>query len=356
MTVSKYAEHFPKNLKITICLPMETNETFRDWAIVQELEADVLTLLLSRDQFPSAVILKYGDTFDVRFGKEGAEKRCSVIFADKAGLGTIKVRLTGEVSTGELREFFRIEAFIPFRHEVPKEQNLNALIGRLRKIKRERLASEAVRRAAFEEQQRIMVLRTAAGEFDSDDDKKAKKKDQKVEEFNPVDESWNDVSATLMNLSGGGIKYATSEPFKVDDLVLMEIFIPSNPPRIADCIAKVVFKNINYSIKGDKLHYNVALNFSVIDNRDRDAIVTHISHLELMRIRMKGSLPSINLDSGPKKRMSLLMKVVWTLLTLAIVLFIAWYAKNEVNSEIMDSFGKAVKEYREKTGTQNIWK
>ena len=356
MAVSKYAEHFPKDLKITICLPMEANETFRDWAIVQELEADVLTLLLSRDQFPSAVILKYGDTFDVRFGKEGAEQRCSVIFADKVGLGTIKVRLTGEVSTGELREFYRIDAFIPFRHEVPKEQNLNALIGKLRKRKRDRLATEAARRAAFEEEQRLLVLRTAAGEFDAGDDEQPKKKDQKVAVFNPVDESWDNVSAAALNLSGGGIKYVTSELFKAEDLVLMEIFIPSNPPRIADCIAKVVFKNINYSIKSDKLHYNVALNFVIIDDRDRDAIVTHIAHLELMRIRMKGSLPSINLDSGPRKRMSLLMKVVWALLALAVVLFIAWYSKNEVNNEIMDSFGNAVKQYREKTGTENLWK
>ena len=159
-----------------------------------------------------------------------------------------------------------------------------------------------------------------------------------------------------MNLSGGGIKFVTSELFKADNLVVMEIFIPSNPPRIMDCISKVVFKNINYSIKGDKLHYNVALNFVVIDDRDRDAIVTHIAHLELMRIRMKGALPSISLDTGPKKRMSLLMKVVWIFLSLSLVLFIVWYAKNETSSEIMDSFGKAVKEYREKTGTQNLWK
>jgi len=356
MTASKYAEYFSKDMKITICLPMENNETFRDWAIVQELQEDVLTLLLSRDQFPAAVKLKFGNTFDIRFGKEGAEQRCDAIFAGKTGMGTIKVRLSGEVGTGEHREFFRIDAFIPFRHEVTKEQNLNALIEKLRKRKKERLASETARRTAFEEEQRILVLRTAAGEFAAEDDEQLKKKDQKVEEFNPVDETWNDVNATAMNLSGGGIKYVTSEPFKIDDLVLMEIFIPSNPPRIADCISRVVFKNINYSIKAEKLHHNVALNFVVIDNRDRDAIVTHIAHLELMRIRMKGSLPSINLNTGPKKRISLLMKVVWTLLTLAVVLCIAWYSRNAANTEIMDSFGNAVKQYREKTGTQNLWK
>ena len=174
MSVSKYAEYFPKELKITICLPMENNETFRDWAIVQELQEDTLTLLLSRDQFPSSVILKFGDSFDLRFGKEGAEQRCSANFAGKTGLGTIKVRLNGEVGSGELREYYRIDAFIPFRYEVPKEQNLNALIGKWRKKKKDRLASEAERRAAFEEKQRLMIRRTAAGEYDAEGDEQPK--------------------------------------------------------------------------------------------------------------------------------------------------------------------------------------
>lgn len=358
--MSKYAEYFPAELKITICLPMDNNEVFRDWAIVEELQGDVLTLLLSRDELPAAVKLRAGVTFDLRFGKEGAGQRCSAFFAGNAGLGKIQVRLTGEVGTSELREYYRIDAFIPFRYEVPEEQNLDILIGRWRKIKRDRLADEVERRAAFDEKLRVLVLRTAAGEFDAEDDEQPKKKDHKVEEFNPVDETWDNVNATAMNLSAGGIKFITPEVFKADDLVLMEIFIPSNPPRIMDCISKVVFKNINYSIKGDKLYYNVALNFAIIDDRDRDAIVTHISHLELMRIRMKGSLPSFNLKSAPQKRISLLMKTVWILLALALVLCIAFYfylyTKNEVHNEIQDSFGNAVKKYREKTGTENIWK
>ena len=350
-----YAEFFTKGLKLTICIPMENSEMFRDWAIVETLEEDIVTLLMSRDELPSEVQLVDGLRFDLRFGKAGAGLRCGGFFAGKGAPGEIKVRLTGEVGTSELREFFRIDAFLPFRYQLSEEQNLDVLIGKWRKRKKKRLEEEAERREAFEEKQRERLFRVAVGELDDDGNEQVKSKERDVEEFNPVDETWDNVNATAMNLSAGGFKFVSSDVFKMDELVIMEIYIPTNPPRIMDCISRVVFKNNNNSIKDGKEYFNVALNFVLIDDRDRDSIVTHISHLESLRIRQKRQMRPVD-SRDAKKRISPFILALYIVGLLALIFLIVAYfyeythKKEQFGNEIQNTFGDAVRKYREKIG------
>ncbi len=350
--VEQYAEYFMSGLKITVCIPMENNELFRDWAIVEALDEDIITLRLSRDELPVEVHLIAGAMLDLRLGKDGMGFRCGGFFVEEVGAGEIKVHLTGEVGTNELREFFRIDAFIPFRYQFTKEQNLDVLIGTWRKSKKNRLAAEAERRDAFIEKQREMLFRAAAGEFDAEGREQVTNRPPDVEEFNPVDESWDDVNASAINISGGGFKFVTTDDFKIDELVVIEMFIPAAPPRIMDGIARVVFKNNNYSIKDGSEYFNVALSFVVIDDRDRDAIVSHISHLETMRIRQKGQLPFIDFRNTEKRR-SLVKTAIWIAFGVIFIYFASSYLfgySQRAHNEFEDMVGNAVRKYREQTG------
>ena len=90
-----------------------------------------------------------------------------------------------------------------------------------RKSKKIRLAAEVERRDAFIEKQRELLFRAAAGEFDADGREQVTNRQPDVEEFNPVDESWDDVNASAINISGGGFKFVTTDDFKIDELVVM---------------------------------------------------------------------------------------------------------------------------------------
>jgi len=163
--IEQYATYFTLGLKITVCIPMDNNELFRDWAIVEALEGNLLTLRMSRDELPVEVHLIAGTKLDLRLVKDKMGLRCSGSFDGEVGAGVIQVYLTGDVSTSELREFFRIDAFLPFRYQVTEEQNLDVLIGVWRKRKQIRLADEAGRREDFNEKQREKLFRVAAGEL-----------------------------------------------------------------------------------------------------------------------------------------------------------------------------------------------
>ena len=351
--VEQYATYFTDGLKITVGIPMDNNELFRDWAIVEALEENIITLKLSRDEFPVEVHLLVGIMLDLRLGKEGRGFRCSGLFVDEVGAGEIRVHLTGDVGTSELREFFRIDAFIPFRYQFTEEQNLDVLIGTWRKRKQNRLADEAERREVFNEKNRERLFRTATGEFDVEDREQAINKQQNVEAFNSIDDSWDNVNASATNLSAGGFKFVTTDVVKIGELVFIEMFIPATPPRIMESITRVVFKNKNYSFKDGKEYFNVALNFVLVDDRDRDAIVSHISHLESLRIRQKRQLSTFEVKSA-NKRVSPLKMAIWIAFLVVLIYFISSYfydySQRKGRNEIEDMFGNAVRKYREQTG------
>jgi hypothetical protein len=350
--MEQYAQYFTLGLKITVCIPMDNNELFRDWAIVEALEGNLLTLRLSRDELPVEVHLIAGTKLDLRLVKDKTGLRCDGSFAGYVASGIIQVYLSGDVSSSELREFFRIDAFLPFRYQFTEEQNLDVLIGSWRRRKQLGLVDEAERRDAFNERQRDRVLKAAAGELSAEDlGQGIKSRD--VEEFNPIDETWNNVNATSINLSAGGFKFVSSEVFKVGEYVVIEMFLPATPPRIMESITRVVFINNNYSFKDGKEFFNVALSFVIIDDRDRDAIVSHISHLESLRIRQKRYLPASKTNSS-KNPVSPLRMAIRVALLVTFIIFIAAYfydyiRRNEHN-EIGDMFGNAVRKYREQTG------
>lgn len=351
--IEQYATYFTHGLKITVCIPMDNNELFRDWALVEALDKNILTLKLSRDELPVEVHLIAGIKLDLRLVKDRAGFRCSGSFVGEVGAGVIQVQLTGDVGTSELREFFRIDAFLPFRYQFTEEQNLDVLIGVWRKRKQIRLADEAERRDVFSEKHRERLFRAAAGEFDTEGRDGVINKQPDIEEFNPVDETWDTVNATAINLSAGGFKFVTTDIFKIDELVFIEMFIPATPPRIMESITRVVFINNNHSFKDGKDYFNVAFNFVIIDDRDRDAIVSHISHVESLRIRQKRQLPIVDVQSE-NKRVSPLKMAIRIALFVVVIYYITtyfyYYAHQNIQNEIADVFGNAVRKYREQTG------
>jgi len=350
----EYAAYFLKGLKLTVCIPMGNNEVFRDWAVVESLEEDVITVRLSRDELPVKVHLIAGTLLDIRLGKVEPGFRCGGFFLEWIGAGLIQVHLTGSVLSCEQREFFRIDLFLPFRYELAKEQNLDVLIEMWRKKKQTRVADEAERREAFDERHRERLLRTVTGEFDPVEREGIISRQENAEEFNPVDETWDNVNATSMNLSAGGLMFVTSDVIEIDQLFFVEMFIPSTPPRIMDSIVRAVFKSNNYSIKDKKEYFNIALSFVLIDDRDRDAIVSHISHLESLRIRLKHQLPVSDITHNEDKNLSPLKIFISVLILMVLIyLFSSYffeYTMGKVHNDIQDLFGDAIRKYSGQTG------
>lgn len=166
--IEQYATYFPAGTKVGVGIPMQSGELFRDWALIQEIQEDVLQIQLSRDVLPADVDLQTGKVLEVRCGKEGKGYRCSGVFVSAGGEGNVWVRLTGDVNSNEMREFYRIDAFWPFKIEISKEQNPDAVLKEWRTRKQNRLAEENLRREELKDKRRDLLLRTAEGSLTSE--------------------------------------------------------------------------------------------------------------------------------------------------------------------------------------------
>ena len=55
-----YANYFSVGMKVGVGIPLANAGVFRDWAIIQEIDEDLVSIQLSRDQFPLNVSLHVG--------------------------------------------------------------------------------------------------------------------------------------------------------------------------------------------------------------------------------------------------------------------------------------------------------
>jgi hypothetical protein len=106
---------------------------------------------------------------------------------------------------------------------------------------------------------------------------------QEVAYNNQYYESWGTVTSLAVNISGGGLRIFTNENFTIDELVLLEAYVPSIS-SIVDIIARVVFADYGSCADINKAS-SVAMQFIFIDEFARSAINTHISNIQLKRIR-----------------------------------------------------------------------
>src|SRR6185369_10898115 len=238
-----YSRYFSSGMRVGVGIPMHNEELFRDWAIINEIEEDLVVLQLSRDVLPAEVDLQTGKILELRCGKEGKGYRCSGVYVSEGEAGNIHIRLTGDVNSNELREFYRIDAYLPFNVEMAKDNNLDAVLKEWRTRKKNRSEFETRCKEEFEYKRKDLIIRTAEGEFDVEDEDPAQKMVQQPivqeEVLELVDDSWKEAMAYAINLSAGGFKFVTDEQFELGNIVFQEVYLPANPARIMECVARV---------------------------------------------------------------------------------------------------------------------
>ena len=349
----QYAKFFPVGMKLGIGIPMKDNELFRDWAIVDKLENDLIDLQLSRDELPANIDMATGKVLEVRFEQDGKGYRCSSVFVSGGQGGIVHLRLTGDVNTNELREFYRIETFLPVVIEGTDEQNLDKVITEWRNRKDRRSAYEMERKEEMRQKRRQRIIQAVeTSSVDDGGEQEASTVAYTEEDLDHIEPKWENIWASSVNLSGGGFKYITADSVEIGQIVYIEAFIPAKTPKIMDCVARVAFKNRNYFVGTDQEYWNVALQFLFIDERDRDAIVHYISNLELIRIRML-RYRSILVDDRPKTgRFGVLKKIIAALIFIVMAVLLFIYFKNYMNktdkNEIEETFEGGIKKYKEK--------
>lgn len=369
----QYLEHFPVGLKVNIGIPVPSGDTFHDWAIIHTIDEDLVSLQLSRDTFPTGVKLKVGTILDIRAGNEIEGYSCRSIIVSEGYQREVLLRLIGEIVSSELREFYRIDAFLPIKYFISMEQSEVKLKVAWKEKREARLAAEQERKQQAQKPWERLRQAPETEELPSeefgeeglwdDTGEGLDQPDQTVDDTR--DHSWDDVIPLAANISGGGVRMLLHHKFENDTLVPLEIYLPSEPePQIIDAVCIVAFANENYAAtrQFSRTSYNTGLKFKFIEERDRDAIVSYISNVQLKRIRMMReqylfrSGPNADKpEATPEQRTKLLIRSVLTIgivvsALIGLIIYFKGYVENRPKNEIEILFEKGFSDYLKKIG------
>ena len=349
--MDQYAGSFTTGMKVGVGIPLPNAEVFNDWAIIHSLDEDLVSLQLSRDQLPVRVSLHVGQILELRGGMEGNAYSCRAIIVSEGYSKELLLRLIGEIVSDELREFYRIDAFLPIKYYISPEQNPETLLKQWELRREHRFARDLARKQ-----------RRWDSEFVDGDAQLPQEKRQEDETDELQEASWDTIIPLAANVSGGGLRIMTHQGFEQGEYVLLEILVPA-PRRIVDVVVRVVFANRNFGAGEDHDYFNTALKFVFIDERDRDAIVNHIANVQLHRIRQlrekylyraafdaeeweaDQSSAAINWRGLAKK---ILIWAFMVAIVLALVNYFSNYAVEHPKNEIGEKFEKEIKKYRDR--------
>ncbi len=361
-------------MKVNVGIPIPGGSIFHDWAVIQDIDEDLVELQLSRDSLPEGVRLLVGAILDIRGGREDNAYSCRGIIVTEGAKRMVLLRLIGEIVSDELREYYRIDAFLPIKYFLTATTGEYALKKDWQAKREARADAERIRREQVSKPWQRLMLPTAEvpdeGEPEPEergtitDEPDQEPADETGEPAEETDRSWDDVIPLAANISGGGIRLLMHHQFKLDDLVILEIFVPTEPqPRVLDAVGKVVFVAQNHAASKQLQHdsFNTGIEFLFLDERDRDTIVSYISNVQLKRIRQlreqylgRGINSEVREPSAAELLRTRAIRIVMAILLLLLFGVIGGYfnhyVQNRPKSQIERIFDQGFMEYLKKIG------
>jgi len=278
--------------KVEVDIPLPNTQTFSEWAIVNEIDDDLVSLQLSRDMLPDGVSLRVGQVLTIR-SEYDCQIHTSRCFIVSMGFDQqLLLRLTSGNFSGKEREFYRVDAFLPIKYRRLHDHNPANVKKQWEGQKkwrqddnrdRELRRLEAKRRRQrYEERTRELKLQDSS--FPGEPTEVSKDKVQEELQYNQYDDLLPSAKTAAVSISGGGLRISTRQMFDQDELIQLEIFVPSLR-LIVDVVARVVFSNNNALDGNGESSFKTGMQFVFIDESARFAINSHIGSLQLSQIR-----------------------------------------------------------------------
>lgn len=246
------------------------------------------------------------------------------------------MRLVGNIIFEELREFFRIDTYLPLRYIPMPDRDEKTVLRRWMEL------TESQSRRINNPGRFIFKGELAATASPSSTHAIP------LEYTTPV----------VANISGGGLRTSLPEELKPGCKAILELYLPDNPPKIIDIVGEVLSSAYIHSEDGGKT-YSTPFRFTHLSETDRDAIIRHIQTVQLRQIRqIAEEMPSddrsaeVEEKRPPGNRIIIRnILVAAALLLIAMVLFDMY--KHRSKSEVGLIFERGLKMYIDKQAGRN---
>jgi len=326
-SIPPYARYFPKGQRVQLLLPTREGTPFIEWAVVFALQDDLLELRLSRDRLPTGISLDLGVTVELKIIRDGTVYACRVLVVGEPERELLRVRLVGDVIISDLREYFRIDAYLPVRYVVPDTTDTETL--------QQQWISRRDRAAASKDQSATFFTGTSSTDSGG------------------TIKPWAQPHPIAANISGGGIKVNIPDPLPQGAYLFIELFLPVAPPHVVETVGKVIQSERLLMPDDAAPIFQTAISFLFIDERDRDAIINYITTEQIRRLRaMQRTEPTVLPDTAqlPTFRTSVKRYAAGLIIIILLVLLTRYfyhYSQGHEQHEIASIFEGGIKKYLE---------
>jgi len=325
-----YRAWLRKGLRIEIGIPLSGGGVFRDWAIIVESRGDEILAQISRDVLPANVRVDVGFILDVSIWIKKDVYTCSGIVTEKYGGRVLRIRLFGDFTLRERRQFFRIDLNLRIRYALLKDPDKND-------VELDWESRRDLEHMKFQGYDHFVIAAQQA-------------------RFHPaVKFDWQEILRAELNLGGGGLCIHLPEPVQEERLLNLEIHLPLTPPRLIHAVAEVIYaKELKARVDG-AANFAAGARFVFLDERDRDLIFQHISVTQIAVLRKKAEMrgmDDLDRDRGAQSVTwrEMAPRVLWTLffliLSFYLVRYFIHYQQTVPSGEIQSIYEKAIKKYR----------
>lgn len=335
--LAEYSRHYFPQQQARIAFVGDKGPSPEVHARVTVLTRDLLELELEDDRLPEHISVAIGDILEIRSGIGGKGFRCRSLLISGTEDRYLLVRLVGNIIYEELREFFRIDTFIPLRYSPKPHWDFKAI--RLQWLElQERRAATAQNPASFiyqGEQSDNPVIQDSIALL--------------TLQYEPP------VAA---NISGGGLRAMIPDRIEPGTYAILELYLPGISPRIIE-VAGEVLTSEKESKSGEPLEYSTAFKFVCIEERDRDALISYILRVQQKQIQqmteempaLKRTIEEISTQKAASRTPPLYRNIllgVTILFSLAIIALMVNHYRNPGKGVVQMIFDEGLRKYLEK--------
>jgi hypothetical protein len=244
---NEYTLFFKEENQAKICINLADNQILDAPRLVRGIKGDRLSLELVGSKSVEEMRAEPGSDVFITFWTGWSLCRCSAVLLQKIYNGQVSLKLTGPVIEKQTREYFRLDLSIPFCDSMPEQQLLPAVHERWNAT-----------RDLFKERPAPVLVACRDG-------------------FKVV--GWNgqrEIVPRQVNLSGGGLKFKTSEYVIPGSLLTINLFLPLIPPRVIHTVAETLRCSEIMLSREKGNSYNTAVRFHFINEKDRETIIAFI--------------------------------------------------------------------------------
>ncbi|MBT0664325.1 hypothetical protein KI809_08425 [Geobacter pelophilus] len=333
----EYEQYFLPQQAIRVALIAESHTLPEQSGTVSALSGDLIKVFLD-SQLP---IADHRDTaeylLELRSVHLGSAFRCRALLVSDASELIVQLRLVGNVIFEELREYFRIDTYIPLRYIPMPDRDEKTILRQWMELS-DYHAQRANKPASF--------LYSGGHETPTPRDSNF---------FTPLEYS----TPVAANISGGGLRTNLPEHLQPGCKAILEMYLPGAPSKVVDVIGEVLPSAFVHSEDGGRT-FSTPFKFTHINESDRDAIINHIHKVQQRQIRQISedmpteyqTAPEIHLSTRAKAK-RILIRVLAIAASLVVFTLLFNLYKHRGKSEIGIIFEKGLQLYIDKISSRN---